>query len=140
MFSAWFLGNAIIVKRLHKLVEASRRIERGDLKTRTGLDDKPDELGEVGRVFDEMADALEIKNAEHELAEEKLRKTADQWRTTFDSITDLVMILDRKCRIVRVNEAAVRFFNLPMDNIVGKQCFTCCLGQRNPLNNVLMRE
>jgi diguanylate cyclase (GGDEF)-like protein/PAS domain S-box-containing protein len=120
------------VKRLHKLVEASRRIEHGDLKTRTGLDDKPDELGEVGRVFDEMAEALEIKNIEHEQAEEKLRKIADQWQTTFDSITDLVMILDCECRIVRVNEAAVRFFNLPMDNIIGKQCFTLLLGTEKP--------
>jgi PAS domain-containing protein len=132
VLSAWFLGNAIIVKRLHKLVEASRRIEHGDLKTRTGLDDKLDELGKVGRVFDEMAQALEIKNAEHEKAEEKLKETADQWQTTFDSITDLVMILDCECRIVRVNEAAVRFFNLPMDNILGKQCFTLLLGTEKP--------
>ncbi|MCJ7783292.1 MAG: diguanylate cyclase, partial [Desulfobacterales bacterium] len=124
VFSAWFLGNAIIVKRLHKLVEASRRIEHGDLKTRTGLDHRPDELGEVGRVFDEMAEALEIKNAEHEQAEEKLKKTADQWQTTFDSITDLVMILDLECRIVRVNEETIRFFNLPMDRIVGEYCYT----------------
>jgi diguanylate cyclase (GGDEF)-like protein/PAS domain S-box-containing protein len=133
VFSAWFLGNAIIVKRLNKLVEASRRIEHGDLKARTGLDHKPDELGEVGKVFDEMAEALEIKNAEREQAEEKLKKIADQWQTTFDSITDLVMILDKECRIVRVNEAAVRFFNLPMDNIIGgKQCFTLLLGTEKP--------
>ncbi len=132
VFSAWFLGNAIIVKRLHKLVEASRRIGHGDLKTRTGLDDKLDELGKVGRVFDEMAQALEIKNAEHEKAEEKLKETADQWQTTFDSITDLVMILDCECRIVRVNEAAVRFLNLPMGNILGKQCFTLLLGTERP--------
>jgi diguanylate cyclase (GGDEF)-like protein/PAS domain S-box-containing protein len=121
--SAWFFGNAIVVKRLNRLVEASRQIEHGDLKTRTGLGHKPDELGEVARVFDEMAEALEIKNAEHEQAEEKLRETADQWQTTFDSITDLVMILDRECRIVRVNEETVRFFNLPMDRIVGEYCY-----------------
>ena len=132
VFSAWFLGNAIIVKRLHKLIEVSRQIGHGDLKTRIGLDHKPDELGEVGRVFDEMAEALEIKNAEHEQAEEKLKKTADQWQTTFDSITDLVMILDRECRIVRVNEAAVRFFNLPVDTIIGKQYFALLLGTEKP--------
>ena len=130
--SAWLLGNAIIVKRLNKLVEASRQIEHGDLKTRTGLGYKPDELGEVARVFDEMAEALEIKNAEHEQAEEKLRETARQWQTTFDSITDLVMILDRECRIVRVNEAAVRFFSLPMDSIIGRQCFSLLLGTEKP--------
>ena len=130
--SAWFFGNAIIVKRLQRLVGASREIEQGDLKTRTGLDHKPDELGEVAKVFDEMAEALETKNAEHEQAEEKLRETADQWQTTFDSIIDLVMILDHECRIVRANQAAVRFFNLPKDNIIGKMCFTLLLGTGEP--------
>ncbi|HUL29543.1 MAG TPA: PAS domain S-box protein, partial [Thermodesulfobacteriota bacterium] len=132
VFSAWFLGNATIVKRLSKLVEASRRIGGGDLKTRTGLSCKHDELGDVGKVFDEMAEALEMKNTEREQAEEKLKKIADQWQITFDSITDSVMILDPECRIVRVNEAAVRFFNLSMDNILGKPCFTLLLGTEKP--------
>ena len=123
MFSAWFLGNAIIVKRLNRLVEASRRIGHGDLKTRTSLDHKPDELGEVGRVFDEMADALELKNVEREQAEKKLQEIADQWQTTFDSIKDLVMIMDKEYRILRVNEESVRFFNLPMDRILGNYCY-----------------
>ena len=123
VFSAWFLGNAIIVRGLQRLVEASRKIEQGDLKTRTGLDKKSDELGELGRVFDEMAEALETKNAENEQVQERLRKTADQWQTTFDSITDLVMILDKECRIVRANEESIRLFNLPMDRIVGNYCY-----------------
>jgi diguanylate cyclase (GGDEF)-like protein/PAS domain S-box-containing protein len=132
MSTAWFFGNAIIVKRLNRLVEASRQIEHGALKTRIGLGHQPDELGEVAKVFDEMAEALEIKNAEHEQAEEKLRKTAHQWQATFNSITDQVMILDRECRIVRVNQAAVHFFNLPMDNIIGKKCFPLLLGTEEP--------
>jgi diguanylate cyclase (GGDEF)-like protein/PAS domain S-box-containing protein len=90
-------------------------------------------LGEVGKVFDEMAEALEIKNAEHERAEGKLKEIADQWRTTFDSITDLVMVLDNQCRIVRVNEATIRFFNLPMDQIIGKECFVLMFGTEKPL-------
>ncbi len=130
--SAWFLGNAIIAKRLNKLVDASRRLGHGDLKTRTGLPYKPDELGEVGKVFDEMAEALEMKHAEHQRAEAKLKEIADQWQTTFDSITDLVMILDNECRIVRVNEATIRFFNLPMDEIIGKECFSLMFGKEKP--------
>jgi len=65
LISAWFLGDAIIVRRLNRLVDASRRIGLGDLKTRTGLNRKGDELGELGEVFDEMAEALEIKCVEH---------------------------------------------------------------------------
>ena len=132
LFSAWFLGNAIIVRRLNKLVEASRRLGHGDLKTRTGLNHKSDELGELGKAFDEMAGALEKKYIEHEQAEEKSKKIADEWQTTFDSITDLVMILDNEFRMVRVNEATLRFFNLPMDRILGNSCFPLVYGMNEP--------
>jgi diguanylate cyclase (GGDEF)-like protein/PAS domain S-box-containing protein len=132
LFSAWFLGNAIIVRRLNKLVKASRRIGHGDLKTRTGLNHKSDELGELGKAFDEMAGALEKKYIEHKQAEEKSKKIADEWQTTFDSITDLVMILDNEFRMIRVNEATLRFFNLPMDRILGNSCFPLVYGMNEP--------
>jgi len=132
LFSAWFLGNAIIFRRLNKLVEASRRLGHGDLKTRTGLNHKSDELGELGKAFDEMAGALEKKYIEHEQAERKSKKIADEWQTTFDSITDLVMILDNEFRMVRVNEATLRFFNLPMDRILGNSCFPLVYGMNEP--------
>ncbi len=35
--------------------------------------------------------------------EQKVGKAAEEWQTTFDSILDPVMILDREFRIVRVN-------------------------------------
>jgi len=132
LFSAWFLGSAIIVRRLNKLVGASRRLGHGDLKTRTGLNHKNDELGELAEVFDEMAEALEEKYIEHERAEEKSKKIADEWQTTFDSITDLVMILDNEFRMVRVNEATLRFFNIPMDRILGSSCFPLVYGMNEP--------
>ena len=123
VFSAWSLGNAMIVKRLRKLVEASRRLGHGDLKARTGLDHKSDELGEVGKAFDEMAEAIETKSAERKQAEWKLERIAYEWQTTFDSITDLVLILDDQCRIVRVNRACFRFLSLPVQSIIGNQVF-----------------
>lgn len=47
---------------------------------------------------------------------------AEEWQTTFDAIRDLVMILDREFRIVRVNAAAISFFNLPLEKILGSPC------------------
>ena len=132
MSLAWSLGDAIIVKRLKRLVEASRKLGHGDLKVRTGLDHKKDELDEVGKAFDEMAETLEIKNGERERAERELKKIADEWQTTFDSITDLVLILDNECRIVRANEMAVHLFNLPMDKIIGNHLFNMLPGVGNP--------
>lgn len=74
MFLAWFLGNATIVNRLGVLVDASRKLGRGDLKTRTVLDYQRDELGELSKAFDEMAEALEKRNLERQQAEEEREK------------------------------------------------------------------
>ena len=96
MFVAWFLGNSTIVKRLGVLVDASRKLGRGDLRARTGLAYKNDELGELAKTFDEMAASLERKHIEREEAEGHIKKAAEEWKTTFDSITDTVMILNNE--------------------------------------------
>ena len=88
VFSAWFLGNAIIVKRLNKLVEASRNLGQGDLKTRTGLDYQSDELGELAKAFDEMAEALEIKNLERQQAEETIKKEINERMRSEEAIKE----------------------------------------------------
>jgi PAS domain S-box-containing protein len=46
------------------------------------------------------------------------------WQTTFDAITDYVMVLDRDFRIMRVNAAAIAFFNAPLAKILNNQCYT----------------
>jgi diguanylate cyclase (GGDEF)-like protein/PAS domain S-box-containing protein len=140
LISAWFLGNFIIVGRLNKLVQASRRLGHGDLKTRTGLPYKRDELGELTKVFDEMVETLETKNAERERAEQTIKKVADEWQTTFDSITDLVMILDKKGRVVRMNDKAAHFFDLPMDRILGDYCFPLLHETGKPLESSLFHK
>ena len=140
MFVAWFLGNATIVKRLGVLVDASRKLGHGDLKIRTGLDYKNDELGGLARTFDEMAASLERKHAEREEAEGHIKKAAEEWKTTFDSITDAVMILNNEFKIMRVNRAATHFFEMPIDKIVGNSCFDIMHGTDKPLELCPFRE
>lgn len=47
-------------------------------------------------------------------------RSADEWQTTLDSITDLIMVFDHEFRIVRVNAAAVSFVGLPLEEILGR--------------------
>jgi PAS domain S-box-containing protein len=57
-------------------------------------------------------------------SERKLQRAADEWKTTFDSIQDPIMVLDRKFRITRVNQTAISFFDLPPDRMLGQVCDT----------------
>jgi two-component system cell cycle sensor histidine kinase/response regulator CckA len=132
MFVAWFLGNATIVKRLNILVDASRKLGHGDLTIRTGLDYTNDELGGLARTFDEMAEGLERKHVEREEADGNITKAAEEWKTTFNSITDVVMILDNELKIIRVNQATAGFFDMPIDKIVGNSCFSLMHGTDKP--------
>jgi PAS domain S-box-containing protein len=65
---------------------------------------------------------------EHRLMEEQITATAEQWQTTFDSIQDLVMILDPEFRILRCNAAAVSFFDLPLSRILASRCHSLMHG------------
>jgi formate hydrogenlyase transcriptional activator len=56
-------------------------------------------------------------------AEEQIKQAAEEWRKTFDSITDLVSIHDRDFRIVRANHAFAAAFGLEISAVLGKECF-----------------
>ncbi len=103
MFVAWFLGNATIVKRLGVLVDASRKLERGDLKTRTALDYQRDELGELSKAFDEMAEALEKRNMERQQAEEEREKLISSLQQALSEVKKLSGMLPicASCKKIR---------------------------------------
>ena len=60
---------------------------------------------------------------ERKRMEENIEKAAEEWRTTFDSIEDMVMILDLDYRILRVNKPLAFFLGLSYDKILGNFCF-----------------
>jgi PAS domain S-box-containing protein len=70
---------------------------------------------------------------EHKQAQETIMKAAEEWQATFDSVQDLVMILDPEFKLVRVNAATLSFFKLPLESILGNHCFTLMHGTSEPL-------
>ncbi len=56
---AGFVAAGVMARPLTRLAQASRSLARGDLRHRSGLADRGDEFGEVGRSFDEMAASLQ---------------------------------------------------------------------------------
>ena len=69
---------------------------------------------------------------ERKRAEEEVRNTAAQWQATFDTVQDLVLLLDQDFRILRANRAAAKFLGLPFDKIVGGHCFGLIHGMSTP--------
>jgi PAS domain S-box-containing protein len=55
--------------------------------------------------------------------EAKLLQAKEEWERTFDAISDLVMILDREYRIVRVNRSMAHRFGYEPEELEGKFCY-----------------
>ena len=59
---------------------------------------------------------------ERKRVEQRLEQAAQEWKTTFDSISDLIMIHDKDNRIVRVNKAMADILKMTPKDLVGKFC------------------
>ena len=72
---------------------------------------------------------------EQKQAQETIEKAAEEWRTTFDSISDLIMIHDKDNRIVRVNKAAADLLKTTPQELTGKFCHEVMHGTKEPPAN-----
>ncbi len=102
-------------------------------------------LGERGRWL--FFTAVPLRNAEGSIigaietlqditdrkeAEIQSEKARQEWRRTFNSIDDILTIQDKEMRIVRVNEAACRFFEASKEELLGKYCYEIFRGSDAP--------
>jgi PAS domain S-box-containing protein len=72
-------------------------------------------------------DITELKRAQ-----EEFRNARDEWERTFESVPDLIFILDMNCRIVRINNTAVKRLGCTKEEIVGRFCYEVIHGEKAP--------
>jgi PAS domain S-box-containing protein len=66
------------------------------------------------------------------VAEDALRQAKEEWEMTFDSVPDLIAILDKHHRIVRANRATVERLGSFDSACVGANCFALVHGTEAP--------
>jgi PAS domain S-box-containing protein len=69
---------------------------------------------------------------ERKQAEERLAQAAQEWRTTFDSITDLISIHDKDNRLLRVNKAVADLLKTTPKELLGRYCHEAMHGTKEP--------
>jgi PAS domain S-box-containing protein len=120
ILSAVIIGKAAIVKRLDALVNASRRLGKGDLAARTGLPSRRDELGQLAQAFDVMADELERKEQARQQTEAELKDSEERYRTAIENSNDGIAVMKGELHLY-VNRRFVEMFGYDSpDDIVGK--------------------
>jgi PAS domain S-box-containing protein len=75
---------------------------------------------------------LETKNEHLQKLNAQLIKVKADWQNTFDSISDLICILDRDARITRVNRAFSARLQKPYDKLIGAACHEVIHGSGSP--------
>ncbi|MFC5460795.1 ATP-binding protein [Massilia niabensis] len=82
LLAAWLAGDVLIVQRVRKLMDTARSIAAGNLDARSGIPYEREEIGQLAEALDEMAAALQKKEAARGQAERELR-AADQRKDEF---------------------------------------------------------
>src|SRR5258708_38979307 len=73
---ALFGTEGFVLQNIRTLLDTARRVRSGDLGARTGLHSEKDELSQVGREFDEMAETLQRRDLELKKASRALQDRA----------------------------------------------------------------
>jgi PAS domain S-box-containing protein len=82
-------------------------------------------LGYPIRSNDKLVGAYGVYSdiTERNRAEETIKRAAEEWRETFDSITDAISIHDRDFKVLRANKAFADIFHKKPSQIIGKHCY-----------------
>src|SRR6266581_648658 len=76
LLGAWYGTEVFVLRNIRTLLDTARRVRSGDLGARTGLHREKDELNQVGREFDEMAETLQRRDLELKKAMQELQEQA----------------------------------------------------------------
>lgn len=82
----------------------------------------------IQNVCDDSGEPILVQGAiyditERKQAEEALRSARDDWKNIFESISDMVLVLDRDHRILDANRAAAATLKRPKEEIIGRYCY-----------------
>jgi PAS domain S-box-containing protein len=89
-------------------------------------------IGAVVGMLRDLSERLKLQLAERRRAEEALRNAAEEWQRTFDTISDMIMLVDPQNRIIRANRAMAMALGLPCQELLGRYCFECVHGTDAP--------
>jgi PAS domain S-box-containing protein len=78
--------------------------------------------------------AIERHNLHAQLKEagELSRTVAQRWQTTFDSMNDIVFLVDSERKIMRANNVMAKFLGKPVSDIIGNDCYNVVHGSSCP--------
>jgi PAS domain S-box-containing protein len=73
-----------------------------------------------------------IDITERKMAEDAVLQAKLEWERTFDSVPDLIAVLDKSHKIIRANKAMAQRLGMPAEQCVNLNCHICVHGESKP--------
>jgi PAS domain S-box-containing protein len=105
-----------VIHRLSDLNNQTQRIRNNGNSVKRVHITGDDEIANLAATLNDTFDRLEI-------ARKEVERAVEEWKTTFDSISDPISIQDKNFRILRANKAYQNLFDKNPDDILGHRCF-----------------
>ncbi|MCW4019398.1 MAG: PAS domain S-box protein [Candidatus Bathyarchaeota archaeon] len=86
-----------------------------------------DEEGSISGFFNVLKDLTARKKTEQALMQE-----SREWKRTFDSLPDLIAIIDNNYSVRKVNQAMAQRIGVAPEECVGLKCYKCIHGTNDP--------
>lgn len=64
------------------------------------------------------------------ISEKKMKQAIKEWEVTFNSVSDMISILDKEFNIIKVNKPYAELFNVKQEDCIGKKCYEILHGTK----------
>lgn len=114
----------------HRPYEAEMRVLKSDGTLRWVL-------GKGRAYYDDSGTPTRMSGIGQDITERKrmdndLLRAKTEWERTFDSVPDMIAIMDREYRLMRVNRAMARRLGTEPENVIGLHCYNILHGSPLP--------
>jgi len=83
---------------------------------------------------------LEKESFEHKQAEEALREAEKKWRNSFNSLEDVMIIIDKDYNIENINDSGLDLLGKSKKEVIGKKCYSIIHDTETPVEYCPLRK
>lgn len=119
---AYLISGRVLERRSEPLLDAAKKIARGDLAVRTRPRTKAtaDGLLELEKTFNQMAEALEEREKSHRKIEEALKESNEKLSAIIRTSPLAIVVENMEGRVIEWSPAATSIFGWTAFEVIGK--------------------
>jgi PAS domain S-box-containing protein len=118
----WIGSRYLILRPIQALVNFTARLGAGDPSARTSLPRARDELRQLTRAFDQMAETLQQREVERQQAYQALKSSEMRYRRLFEAAQDGILILNADTgQIADVNPFLTDLLGYTREQLLGNK-------------------